>query len=53
VVCVEHDEEVDYPYYCPDHDENLIDFETTEVDDEVYARCFQDSIGRFLPDDED
>lgn len=53
VVCIEHDEDLDYPYYCPDHDENLIEFETTEVDDEVYARCFQDSVGRFLPEYED
>lgn len=61
VVCIEHndftteqDEEDDhnYPYYCPDHDENLFEFETTEVDDEVYARCFQDSVGRFLPEEE-
>lgn len=53
VVCVEHVEEVDYPYYCPHHDENLFEFETTEVDDEVYARCFQDSIGRFNNYEED
>ena len=48
VLCIEHDEDIDYPYYCPDHDENLYGFETTEVDDEVYARCFQDSVGRFM-----
>lgn len=48
VLCIEHDEDIDYPYYCPDHDENLYGFETTEVDDEVYARCFQDSMGRFM-----
>jgi hypothetical protein len=45
--------EGEYPYYCPDHDENLYGIETDVVDDETYQECFQDSIGRFLPDDED
>lgn len=49
VVCVEHIEmEGEYPYYCPDHDENLYGIETEIVDDETYSICFQDSIGRFL-----
>lgn len=48
ILCIEHDEDIDYPYYCPDHDENLYGFETTEVDDDVYERCFQDSVGRFM-----
>ena len=52
VVCIEHDEELDYPYYCPDHDENLFEFETTEVNDEEFARCFQDSVGRFYYEEE-
>lgn len=53
VVCVEHIEmDGEYPYYCPDHDENLYGIETDVVDDETYQECFQDSVGRFLYEEE-
>lgn len=48
VVCVEHDEDIDYPYYCPDCQENKYRIEVTQVDDEDWDECLKDSIGRFM-----
>lgn len=53
VVVDEWDSSIDYPYYCPDCDENKYRIEVTQVDDEDWRACLQDSIGRFLPEDED
>lgn len=48
VVCVEHVKmEGEYPYYCPDHDENLYGIETDVVEDDEYLECLRDSMRRF------
>lgn len=38
----------DYPYYCPDCDENMFECESVEVDDRYFKMCLEDSIGRFM-----
>ena len=52
VVVDEHDVNIDYPYYCPDCDENKYRIDVTQVDDEDWASVLNDSIGRFLPEEE-
>lgn len=47
VLLHEHEEEIDYPYCCPYCDENKFGFEVTKTNDEEFARCFEDSVGRF------
>lgn len=52
VVVDEYDTNNDYPYYCPDCQENKYRIEVTQVDDEDWGECLKDSIGRFLPEEE-
>lgn len=51
-ILVEHEEDAKYPYYCPCCDENMYTVETTQVSYAEYDECLKDSIGRFLPEDE-
>ena len=52
VVVDEWEGDIDYPYYCPDCDENKYRVEVTQVDDEDWEEVLRDSIGRFLPEEE-
>ena len=52
VVVDEHYTNTDYPYYCPDCQENKYRIDVTQVDDDDWDECLKDSIGRFLPEDE-
>lgn len=47
-VCHEHEEDIDYPYYCPDCDENLYSFEADRINPELYTTSLTASIGRFI-----
>lgn len=53
VVVDEWDSSIDYPYYCPDCDENMYGFETNVVEAKDWDEVLRDSIGRFLPPVED
>ena len=52
VVLAEHGN-IGYPYYCPDHDENLYNRETDFIGMEQFKECLKDSIGRFLPEEDE
>lgn len=51
VVLHEHEEDVDYPYYCPSCDENLYSCEVDKVDDEVFTEYLHHSMARFSDDE--
>lgn len=53
VVVEEWEGDIDYPYYCPDCDENMYGFETNVVEAKDWDEVLRDSIGRFLPPVED
>lgn len=53
VVCVEHHEDIDYPYYCPDAEENKLGVETNVVPYNRYKTMLEESRGRFLSENYD
>lgn len=52
VVCFDHYEHMDVPYYCPSCEEGMFDYETEEVHMNQFAMALAETRKRFLPNED-